>query len=181
MITSEQLATITIRSAIFHDVPINSKGGTSTPTLSEVETPVDGKQKAHLQNKLVRALGSKSAYPIQFNSSSASPIPGEIRLLTKNSSGSKHLVDCSQKMANYLFEQHTGAVSPGLLCVLDIAIQGRAGAVLMKLERHEGAQLKLSDQHGKKTFAMSVLGDLVLTDSTRLFKAALFSTYRLGR
>jgi hypothetical protein len=44
----------------------------------------------------------------------------------------------------------------------------------MKLEREEGAQLKMSEDGGKKRFDMDVLADLVLTDGTKLFKSALF-------
>ena len=46
--------------------------------------------------------------------------------------------------------------------------------VLMKLERERGAQLELSGKEGERTFNMSVLNDLVLTDGTRLFKSAMF-------
>jgi hypothetical protein len=45
----------------------------------------------------------------------------------------------------------------------------------MKLEREEGARLELTeDDSGKKSFAMSVLDNLVLTEGTRLFKTAMF-------
>jgi hypothetical protein len=44
----------------------------------------------------------------------------------------------------------------------------------MKLERERGAQLELSGGEGHRTFSMSVLNDLVLTDGTRLFKSAMF-------
>lgn len=77
-------------------------------------------------------------------------------------------------MANYLFEQHTAATSPGLLCVIDAASASNSCLILMKLERERGAQLELSGKPGEKTFAMSVLNDLVLTDGTRLFKTAMF-------
>ena len=45
---------------------------------------------------------------------------------------------------------------------------------MMKLERQEGAQLKLSGTPNKKTFSMKVLDDLVMTDGARLFKSGLF-------
>ena len=80
----------------------------------------------------------------------------------------------SQKLAKYLFEQQHGAISPGLLCVLDATTGGHPCVVLMKLEREEGAQVELTERNRKKTFAMSVLDNLVLTDGTRLFKSAMF-------
>lgn len=174
MITSKQLATLEIRRVIFHDVPQRLKGDVTQPTLSEVETEVDATRKVRLKTKLIRVIGSKSAYPICFDPNSASPTPGEIRPFTQQQSGAEQFVATSQKLAKYLFEQQHGGISPGLLCVLDVAAGGLPGVVLMKLEREEGARVELTDRDGKKTFAMSVLDNLVLTDGTRLFKSAMF-------
>ncbi len=65
-------------------------------------------------------------------------------------------------------------MSPGLLCVIDVASGGRAGIAILKLEREQGAELELRETNGERSFAMSVLDNLVLTDGTRLFKAAIF-------
>jgi hypothetical protein len=97
-----------------------------------------------------------------------------VRALTKAHGNAKQFVESSRRLANHLFEQQLGSVSPGLLCVIDVAASSLSGIVLMKLEREEGAQLQLSEKGGKKTFSMSVLDNLVLTDGTRLFKTAMF-------
>ena len=57
---------------------------------------------------------------------------------------------------------------------MDASAGGFSSLVLMKLERERGAQLDLTGEVGHRTFAMSVLNDLVLTDGTRLFKTAMF-------
>jgi 37-kD nucleoid-associated bacterial protein len=75
---------------------------------------------------------------------------------------------------NAISAQHTKATSPGLLCVVDAVSGNDPAIVVMKLERERGAQLELSGKEGEKTFSMSVLNDLVLTDGTRLFKSAMF-------
>ena len=80
----------------------------------------------------------------------------------------------SQSLARTLFEYQTGAMSSGLLTVLDCALDGRASFVILKLEREEGAQLEQGTRDGRRTYEMSVLENLVLTDGTRLFKSALF-------
>lgn len=174
MITSDDLATVVIRRVIFHDVPKKIHGGAAAPVLSDLETHVDAKQKAHLKTKLTRVLGSKHAYPIQFLSTTGSPLPNEVRHLTSAGRTPKEFVEASRKLANYLFEQQVGSVSPGLLCVIDAASSSLSSLILMKLEREGGAQLQLSGDPGHQTFAMSVLNDLVLTDGTRLFKSAMF-------
>lgn len=177
MITQEQLATLVVRRVIFHDVPNSLKRSTDRqPTLSDVETELDPRRKGLLRKKLIDVLGSKRAYPITFKpvEVSTSPVPGEIRMLTRDSKGLAKFVDSSRKLVMELFSKQIGSVSPGLLCVIDVAIGSYPGIVLMKLERHEGAQLKLSKAGNKQTFSMAVLDDLVLTDGTRLFKSALF-------
>jgi len=145
------------------------------PTLAEDQTDVDATHKAHLKTKLTRVLNSKSAYPISFDPKSNSCVPGEVRHFTKQHRPPDQFVAMSQKLANYLFEQQHGGISSGLLCAIDVVASGLSGLVLMKLEREEGARLELTENvSGKKTFAMSVLDNLVLTEGTRLFKTAMF-------
>ncbi len=86
---------------------------------------VDASQKAHLKTKLTtRVLNSIKAYPVQVLATTASPVPKQARLLTKSSSHSEKFIEASRELANYLFEQHTGATSPSLLCVMDAAASG---------------------------------------------------------
>jgi len=175
LITSQDLATLTIRRVIFHDVPRSGRAAPGAqPTLSETETEVDRQRREHLKNRLTRVLGSKSSYPISFNPLSESPVPGHIRSFTEKHQTPDAFVTMSQRLARYLFEQQSGTISPGLLCVLDAAIRQAASIILMKLEREGGARLELTEHSGKKTFDMSVLDNLVLTDGTRLFKTAIF-------
>jgi hypothetical protein len=171
---SRDLSTLTINRVIFHDVPQNSKSGSDQPTLAEDETIIDATHRSHLKAKLSRVLASKSAYPVDFDPSSGSPVPAQIRSFTEGTEGRAAFVEITQVMARYLFEQQHGGISPGLLCAIDITASGVPGIVLMKLEREEGAQLELTQHKGKRAFDMSVLDNLVLTDGTRLFKSALF-------
>jgi hypothetical protein len=169
-----QLATLQIRKVIFHDVPRKLKGKVQTPTLSEVECTIDPSKVGLLKEKLVRVLGSSASYELDLHPQPESSIPKLVQeTLTVNLTSSR-FVEVSQAMAVSLLEHQPGSASPGLLAVVSCLIGGRAGIALMKLEREEGAQLKLSDHDGKKTFEMDVLADLVLTDGTKLFKSALF-------
>jgi 37-kD nucleoid-associated bacterial protein len=166
--------TVTIRHVIFHDVPSNpKKGGAAKPILAEDETTLDPSRRGLLRTKLVQTLGSRHAYPVIFAADTVSPVPQQARSFTLARFSMDGFVEMSRKLALYLFELQHGAISPGLLCVMDVA-QEHAGIALMKLEREEGAQLHLADHSGKRAFDMSVLDDLVLTRGTRLFKTALF-------
>ena len=181
MITKDDLATTVIKHVIFHDVPQRIREGTGKPQLSDVETPLDVNQKAHLKTKLIRVLDSTKAYPIKFLADTVSPVPKHARQLTKSTFKSEQFIDASRQLANYLFEQHTGAISPGLLCVIDAAASGKSSLILMKLERERGAQLELSGGPGHQTFEMSVLNDLVLTDRDSSIQDRDVHTYRIRR
>ena len=175
VITSDDLATVVIRRVIFHDVPNKPHGSANVEcTLSEVTTNVDATRKTHLKTRLIRALGSAHAYPVKFTLGSGSPVPNEIHGVTKRRLSETDFVAASQRIANYLLEQQVGSVSPGLLCVVDAVARSKPALIIVKLEREEGARLELTGAAGHRTFSMSVLNNLVLTDGTRLFKTALF-------
>jgi hypothetical protein len=173
-VTADDLATLQITRVIFHDVPQRLKNSEQQPTLSEVESEVDNNEVKHLRDRIKRALGSPRAYEIEFDPSSGSPVPALVRELTANITTSQVFVSSSQKIARYLFEQQTGATSPGLLAVMDCVIQGEQSLAILKLEREQGAQLEFSQRDGKRTFDLEVLNNLILTDGTRFFKTALF-------
>ena len=182
MITQEQLGTLVVRRVIFHDVPNSIKNVVGKqPVLSDIETEIDAGRKGLLRKKLVDVIGSQRAFPVVFlpKNLTSSSVPNSITQLTKDQKSLSSFVEASQKLAVELFGKQNGAVSPGLLCMIEVVVDSQIGIVLMKLERHEGAQLKLSKSGNKQTFSMSVLDDLVLTDGTRLFKSALF--LRTGR
>jgi hypothetical protein len=170
-----QLATLQVRKLIFHDVPRKIKGTEQTPTLSEVECTIDPAKIGLLKDKLVRVLGSSAGYPLDVQPQPESSIPKLVQETLADGLTNACFVETSQAMAVALLEHQPGSASPGLLAVVSCMVDGYMGLALMKLEREEGAQLKLSDHDGKKTFEMDVLADLVLTDGTKLFKSALFA------
>jgi hypothetical protein len=175
MITQEQLGTLVVRQVIFHDVPNSIRNTTERkPTLSEVETLLEPDRKKLLRDKLVEVIGSSKAWSVTFSPVTSSSVPKEVRSLTADRKGLLDFVGASQRLALELFDKQSGSVSPGLLCLIDVAVDSRPGIAMMKLEREEGAQLKLSGVSGKKTFSMNILNDLVMTEGTRLFKSALF-------
>jgi len=142
--------------------------------LADAETELDQRRTALLKQKLVLVLGSSRAYDVEFAEPSSSKVPDAVRAMTKKGATKAAFIESSRAIANYLFEEHVGNVSPGLLCVIEIRMRGSRGIVLMKLEREAGAQLEEKIVSGKRSFEMSVLDNLVLTEGTKLFKSALF-------
>jgi hypothetical protein len=174
MITSADLAKLQINRTIFHDVPNRPREATSRPVLMDLETQVDPKRAEMLRRRLTQVLGSTAAYPVEFSPDAGSLVPHEVRSYTSDLGSSEQFVDMSKRLATFLFEQHTGATSPGLLCVIEVASGGDRGLALLKLEREEGAELEFHENNGKRICDMSVLDNLILTEGTKLFKTGLF-------
>src|SRR5579872_4241372 len=163
-----------IKRVIFHDVPNHAKGNDEGLVLASAVTEIDVRRRNMLKRKLTRVLDAKAAYPILFSPGTSSPVPELIKGYTIKEHKEQAFVEVTQTLAKHLHQVQHGAISPGLLCVIEFASDGKHGLVLMKLEREAGAQLTLDPSGGKTRFAMSVLDDLVLTDGTKLFKTAAF-------
>lgn len=169
----KQFLPMSIQGVIFHDVPRNTEA--AAPILADVETKFDAPRTKMLKGKLVDALSSSRAYPIEVDSGSSSKVPDAIAAMTKKGSSKAAFIKHSQDLATFLFAEHSGNVSPGLMCVVDVREGGRRGIAMMKLEREAGAQLEpKTATDGKRSFELSLIDNLVFTEGTKLFKAALF-------
>lgn len=174
MITAADLARLTIKRAIFHDVPNKPRRVETAPTLADLETTLDARRAKILDTRLTQVIGSKQAYPIRFSAAPATHVPTEVRAFTQADRESQEFIQMSRRLAENLFAVHTGATSAGLLCVMAVTAGQKRGLAILKLERQEGAEIKFHGEEGHKVFDMDVLENLILTDKTRLFKSALF-------
>ena len=174
MLTNAEISTMTLRHVIFHDVPNQRGDGGANVVLATVPTQIDTERRRLLKEKLVKTVDSRYAYGIVFQQNAASAVPSQIRAHTSVGYSERNFVATSQELARHLYQVQSGAVSPGLLCVIDVTVNNRHGLVLMKLEREAGAELKMHQNHGDTHFEMSILDSLVLTGNTRLYKTAAF-------
>lgn len=174
MIAAADLSRLRIAHMIFHDVPNKPRGVETAPILADLETALDARRAKIIYTRLTQVIGSKHAYSIRFSPMPATHVPTEVRTFTAEARPVEEFVQMSRRLANYLFAQHTGATSPGLLCVMAVTAGTKSGVAILKLERQEGAEIKFSGEEGSRVFDMDVLDNLILTDKTRLFKSALF-------
>jgi hypothetical protein len=180
MITAADLARLRIVRTIFHDIPNRPRNYEGKPTLADLETTVDARREYILRNRVTSVLASKQAYGMRFSNAPITDVPKEVRAFTSAVHPPEEFVQMSRRLANHLFAQHTGATSAGLLCVMSVTSAAKAGIAVLKLEREEGAEIKFGGEEGKKVFDIDVLENLILTESTRLFKSALFLRNGLG-
>ncbi len=100
MISSDDLARLRIRRIIFHDIPKNSREGSNHPILADAETEINQSRSAILKNRLVRTLGSKSAYEIEFSPNASSPVQEEVTQFTNRRNRVANFIAMSQRLAN---------------------------------------------------------------------------------
>jgi hypothetical protein len=91
------------------------------------------------------------------------------------------LVDASQDMARALYGAQTGVNNPGLLTVVLGQLGAERCVAVLKLQHHEAMRMEpIMTPDGRQTYSAEILGDLTLTDDTRVFKASLFRATGTG-
>ncbi|MGA9920605.1 MAG: nucleoid-associated protein, partial [Candidatus Dormiibacterota bacterium] len=168
----QDLGRLRITSVIIHEVPLHSAGHTAGgPIMSEVESPLEADVRTFLRDRIVGSLAS-AAYEVEVKADSTSPVPGlVIDNLTSSSTG---FVAMSQEMANHLYLCQKGSNPGGLLTVCETSLADRRGLAILKLEKEEGARIFQQQISGGRTFRVEHLRELMLTDTTRVYKVGLF-------
>lgn len=163
------LKPLTIHSVIVHQLP---KKGQASPSYSEVESDLDSKLRIYIKQKIVVSGGSTYAVAVEFNENTESPIPN---VVTSYLGGNRSkFVERSRVVAEFLAQIQTRVNSAGLLAVVDIELEGNRGLCIMKLERESGLELVETMINGKRAIVLKHVGQLMLTESTKVFKAGIF-------
>ncbi len=168
------LGQLTIKRIIIHEVPRHMRSDTtSTPTYSEVESPLDNQLRVFFTEKLIETVGSSSAYQVEFDPAATSPVPHLVRTFLAGSS--VDFVAMSKQIAKHLHDAQGGVSPGGLVTVVDCDAAGKKAIGILKLEKEEGVRLSQTTHQGKLTFDVSYIRDLILTRKTKLFKVGYFA------
>lgn len=157
---------------VIHEIPKAIRDRADVrPKLSEIVSPYDPEVARFFERKISESL-SKSKHEIQpADDERAVPI-----LITgKLTDPDDALLDASTSLAGELFAAQSGAMSPGLLVVMEGIYQVATPFVaVLKLEKEEGARAATTEIEGLSTFSVEYMRDLFLTGRTRVFKVAVF-------
>jgi hypothetical protein len=168
------LALLKIRKAIIHEVPRRARnldpGG---PVLSELESSLDSELELYFKQKIIDSLKSGQAFDIVFDPQSTSPVPGLLLRYTAVDEDND-FVSMSQEMAKHLYSIQTGTNPAGLLIAIGCSAGDSRAFAIIKLEKEQGARIAQQTVGGKKTFDITLLRDLILTEKTKVFKVGLF-------
>lgn len=169
---NQDLGRLRVDAIIVHQVPFHLATGTSSdPILSDVESPITPDVQNFFRERIAGSLAS-AAYDVEFNAGSTSPVP---RLVLSNlGAHPTGFVPMSQEMANHLYLCQNGSSPAGLLTVCQVTLEGRRGLAILKLEKEEGARILQTQVAGGLTFSVQHLRELMLTDTTKVYKVGLF-------
>jgi hypothetical protein len=162
--------TVEITRWVIHEIPKSFRHQEGlAPTLSEALSPYDTEVARFFERKISDSF-SRSKHEIHAGVDADTPETIAARLRGKDD-----LVGLSIGLGNRLYESQSGAMSGGLLVVME-GMHGAAPILsVLKLEKEEGARASSAQVEGKSTYSVEYLKDLFLTGRTRVFKVAVFA------
>jgi hypothetical protein len=172
--TLNRIRALEVRRLILHDVVKREDGDDFDAPPVDLENDLPEEVATIVTNKLVRALTSRNAYELEFDAETNSPVPAIIKDYTFQPR-SEQFADYAAEIARVLSEsQNSGSVRSGVLAVIDGVMDGQRCLVLAKLEREAGLRLETVSRNGKRVYALEAVRNLVLTESQKLWKVAIF-------
>ncbi|MDX6699541.1 MAG: hypothetical protein QOE65_2938 [Solirubrobacteraceae bacterium] len=142
--------------------------------LSSAISPVDDDLKDYFRTRIVESL-SLAAFEVVADPSIQSPTPTLVH--EHFTSRSSDFVEVSKALGRHLFAaQQKVASSPGLLVVVRGEVDTGPCLAVLKLQKEEGVRLERTGSAGQETYSVEHLRQLMLTNTTRVFKVALFES-----
>lgn len=174
------LRNLAISEVVVHQVPKRDRSlsADAAITFSEAAIPdLDPTRRNFFGERINTSLLERSFEIV--------PLPGPVTQLPPLIAGmiadASTLVDASKEMARALYNAQNRVNNPGLLTVVTGRLVDEPCVAVLKLQHHEAMQMHpITTDDGRQTFSATILGDLTLTDDTRVFKAALFRSTGAG-
>ena len=154
---------------VIHEIPKTFKRqDDGTPTLSEALSPYDAEVARFFERKIsVSFAGSRHEIEPAVDGETPKSIAAHLL-------GDDVLVDLSVGLGRRLHDSQSGAMSGGLLVVMEGTHADLPILSVLKLEKEEGARAASAQVEGKSTYSVQYMRDLFLTGRTRVFKVAVF-------
>ena len=166
--------TLNVLRVIVHDVPQRFKNNAGQGvSYSQAPIELDNELRTYIQRKILgslRSAGNKVVADIEADQT----VPDLI--LDRLTNKTTDFVQMSRMMADHLHQSQTGSNPGGLLCVAEVILEGGPGLAIMKLAREQAVRIeRQSDIQGRFIFDLEHVRDIILSDRSRVFKAALFT------
>jgi hypothetical protein len=171
------IGTFLVNRVIIHEIPEArmSEKDTNPVRYSDAPSPLDHGQRAYFRKRITRSL--QKAFDVERDPGVDCPVPDLMQDYFVNHTDDDDdnaFVAMSQAIAEHLHR------SQGLVSVIEGTIgSGRRGGrclAVLKLEMEPGVHVEQVEIGGKRTFQVTV-EDVTLTETTRVFKASLFTRF----
>lgn len=171
----DNYSSLNIENLIIHEIiRQNLSDEKQPPIYSEIESPLDDEIRLFLKDRMTDTVGSSKAHNIVFDESSSSIAPELIKSLLVEEFDSENFVESSKRIASHLNQIQTGRSPGGFITIVNGINLNRRVIGVLKIEREQGARLEQSERDGKKTFEITSVKNLVLSQNTRLLKISVF-------
>jgi len=157
---------------IIHRVP-DKKAGTEArgPVLSQVAGEHPDDVRAYFQRRLRKVMKDRGQ-DVVIAADGDKRTTDAVRAIAADP---RLFVEQSQTLAHLLYEAQDGRNPAGILVVGLGTIVDRPAVGLLKLENERGVRAQEQQTEAGETFLqVTILSDLLLTDRTKVFKAAVF-------
>jgi hypothetical protein len=178
--------TLKLKRFAMHRVPEGDVDG--GPELSDVESPHDAEIDAFFRRKVTGAFGQQALAIEPLEEDDSEVDDGDDANGDGNGDGDAatgagaaaailadkgQFIPQSRELAKALYDAQDSRNPEGILVVAEGEIDGKPCIAILKLEHEEGVRADLTGPAGQRAFNIQLLHDLLLTEKTRLFKAAV--------
>lgn len=165
---------LSVEGAVFHQVP--TKGALvndgAAPVLSTAESSLDAQLQAFLRDRLTRTF-AQAMQPVRRDPDTASPTP-DLVTIALSTVGDPDIVSPFALLPSLLLEVQAHNSPQGLLAIVRGSCGPNKVVILMKVEHERGLSFETTTVNGQTRVEVVIENDLVLTDKTEVFKAAIF-------
>lgn len=155
---------------MIHDVP---RGGSEAePTLTDDPVHLDHELRDYFRRKLKASLETRGVQVTPDPVASHDVCLAVTAILHDP----ENLVEQSKAIARRLAEVQSGINPEGLLTVIEVDLDGERAVAVMKLEREQGIRFDIETSGGSAKVNLELLRQLTLTNKTKVFKTALFTS-----
>lgn len=168
-------STVVVERFVAHRVPRHKGEDDDRPIGYSASVPDLPPETLEFFARRLKTTLLDSGQNVEIDESLESPqMPGHIQAFLASSD--RDLLELSKHAAQLLLEAQPASKweDESIVAVMDVTVEGQQGVAFAKLEQEEGVEFEEEQVEGGTTLVVSINDHLLLTENTRVFKAAVY-------